>query len=129
MHYLATPYTVRTPDGHLDMEIMTRRWEQTCVLVGALTRNGLPCFSPIVHWHPVAVRVLLPHDYAYWQDLNHRQIDLYGKILVPELPGSAESVGVKGECKYASDAGYPVEFLPEVRVLELLHEEGWELVI
>lgn len=129
MHYLATPYTARRDDGSMDMELMTRRFEQTCVLVGALTKTGLHVWSPIVHWHPVALRVDLPHDYAFWQRINHEQIDRSSGLLVPELPGVDTSVGVKGECEYAIGSCIPIEILPETRVLELLHEEGWQLVV
>lgn len=130
MHYLVTPYTSGLdPESDIFDSTLQRRFEQACILVGALQKNGLHVYSPIVHWHSVAARVGLPRGSSFWFTINCEEIDRCGQLLVPELPGLQESIGCQGEIRYARMNSIPMTTLPTIKVEELLHEEGWQLVV
>lgn len=104
--YIASPYT------H-ELEAI-RRWRYRAVqhYCTVLFRRGLPCFSPIVHWHPTAIDFDLPHDYKAFWDLNFPFLLKAKMLYVLELPDWEQSYGVAKEIEYANHHRIPVEYIP-----------------
>jgi hypothetical protein len=88
---LATPYT-RYPHGHdaaYWLAVETR---------GFLLRNGIPCFSPIVHAHPVCHHCGFDvHDIPFWL-LSEAPIRAHAHGMIFLLAdGWRDSFGMKSE--------------------------------
>ena len=102
--YLATPYT------HKRIDIMEERYEAACKAVGEIVRMGHLAYSPIVHWHPVAVRQDLPRDVIFWQKYNQSFLDWADELWVKAMAGWSESKGLRQEIDYANSVKKPVFF-------------------
>ena len=97
MIYLASPYS------DPDQSVMVRRFEDACEAVAHLTNSGKTVYSPIVHFHPVAIRHQLPRDFAFWREVNFNMLDRASKLYVLMLDGWRDSVGVQAEIDRAGD--------------------------
>lgn len=103
MIYLASPYSHPSP------AIVDHRFEQACLAVADLVRRGEVPYSPIVHFHPVAIRQHLPGDFAYWQRVNFQMLSRAERMMILELDGWDTSIGVAAETDYALANNIPVE--------------------
>lgn len=99
MIYLASPYS------HNDPAVRQRRFEQTCDYVAEIIKEKHICFSPIVHFHPVAVRRTLPYDAEYWKAVNYWFLEKCDLVAVLMLDGWEYSYGVEDEIKMAGIFG------------------------
>lgn len=111
MIYLASPYT------HRYKKTQQKRYEQALEVAAALTRSGLTVYSPIVHFHPMAVRHDLPTDFAFWRGVNLDMLGRSQKLVVLKLDGWQESAGVQAEIEFAT------RYLP--RSVEYLEPVEW----
>lgn len=102
MIYLASPYT------HQDRGIMHFRFDRACEAVAQLCQQGEVPYSPIVHFHLVSIRHRLPGDFPYWERANLHMLARAEQMLVLQLDGWEQSVGVAAEIKYAEEANIPV---------------------
>lgn len=104
--YLASPYT------HPDKTVRIQRFTAVCLIAGVLMKHlRMHIYSPIAHSHPIADLVDLPTDFAYWQALDETMLDRCdGGIIILQLGGWTESVGVLGEAKKTHADGRPVQF-------------------
>ena len=99
--YLATPYS-KWAEG-LDDAAFT-----ACKLRGRLMLRGVRAFSPIVHSHYVARAANIdPYSHAIWLPDDKPFFELAHGLLVADLPGWRESVGVGEEIKWARAHGKP----------------------
>lgn len=76
----------------------------------ALTRQGHIVFSPIVHSHPLAEHGL-PGDWPFWERIDRAFLERADELLVLQLDGWRESVGVGREIAIATELGKPVGFI------------------
>ena len=103
--YLATPYS-KYPDGieaafHLAAE--TR---------GILLKAGVPCFSPIVHSHPVAMVCRIdPLDHSIWLPSEAPILRLAHGLIMLRARSWEVSYGMAEEYKLFIAAGKPVVFM------------------
>lgn len=103
--YLASPYS----DPNL--LIRQRRFESMCKVVADFVKQGFIVYSPIVHFHPVALANLgLPTDHLFWQEHDQLMISLSRHLVVIKLPGWRTSVGVNAEIDYAKERGLTVYY-------------------
>lgn len=107
MIYLASPYS------HPDPAVRRWRYDKVCALTADLLQAGRHVFSPIVYSHSLAERFSLPGSWDFWQRVDLEFIDRCDEVLVYQLPGWEESVGVQAEIAYAKEQGKPVCFLPD----------------
>lgn len=104
--YLASPYSKRVIsdetgrwDAHLSMICALEAAE----IAGDLMRRGVCALSPIAQAHLMVqaaadtVMRIDPMDQAAWGDWCRPMLAACGAVVVPSLPGWAESVGVLGE--------------------------------
>lgn len=91
MIYLAVPYTGMEDES----------FEAVTTYAGRLMLEGHYVFSPILMCHPIAKRVGLPLNFAYWEQFDFHLINLCDCMCVLCLPGWENSRGIKAEIKYA----------------------------
>lgn len=77
-----------------------------------LIRRGFVPFSPISHSHAIAIAGGLdPLDAEMWMCLDEPFVKMASALVVVELEGWDESVGVAGEIDAFQKAGKPVCFV------------------
>lgn len=103
--YLASPYS------HEDPCVREERFDAVCRAAGKMMAAGELVYSPIAHSHPVAVRVKLPTDFAYWEAYCRETLGRCDEVAVLMLDGWRESKGVRAEIRLAQQLGKPVRYV------------------
>jgi hypothetical protein len=111
--YLGQPYTAINPDGSPCLELMEWRYEQGAKVTASLLNKGIFVYSPIVHCHELAKKFEMPRDFAFWQDYNFAMLAKAKAIIVLELPGWEDSLGLKGEIQFTKSLGRSVMRIKE----------------
>lgn len=104
MIYLASPYS------HPDPEVRELRYREVCRCAARLMRAGQHVFSPIAHSHGIAQHGV-PGDWAYWESLDRRFLEMCDEVGVLMLDGCHESKGVQAEIRIARELGRPITHL------------------
>jgi len=99
--YIASPYT------HEDPAVMQERFEAVEKVTAELLKDGVQCYSPIVHCHVLAQKYDLPIHYMFWRDCNFAMLSKASKLFVLQLKGWEESPGVAGEMGFAAECCIP----------------------
>lgn len=97
MIYLAQPYS------HPDEKIMHQRYLSGLYWCHKLRDRYV--YSPIVHWHNVAIAHSMPTEATFWLDLNFHMIELSRAMYVLQLDGWQDSKGLYEEVNYCEKAG------------------------
>ena len=97
--YLASPYS--DPDPH----VRVQRYYSAMECTAALLNRGAIVYSPIVHFHELAIRHSLPTDAAWWQRQNEGMLSLVEALYVLAIPDWKTSLGVQAEIKWAFNNG------------------------
>jgi hypothetical protein len=100
--YLSAPYS------HKDPSVRESRFRLINEAASVLILEGLHIFSPISHSHSIEMAGMLPTDFAFWSSFDTAMLSVCGAMIVFQLPGWEESVGVKGEMDIACRLGLPV---------------------
>lgn len=111
--YLASPYSHPSPCVRIN------RWNAVCRAAGELMNAGNIVFSPIAHSHPIAVQCDLPTGWDFWHAFDRAFIEWADAVVVLQLPGWENSVGIKAEIEIAAEIGKPVEFMAPVKAGEV----------
>lgn len=107
MIYLASPYTDRTNF------VMENRYRMALEAVAVLINRGKLVYSPIVHFHPVAVVYDLPRDIMFWEEASRKMIECCDEFCVLEIEGHEASIGILREREYAASLDKPMTRLYE----------------
>jgi len=102
--YLASPYS------HPDRQIQERRFQAVCQQAAEMMRRGELVFSPIAHTHPIAAYDL-PGDWAFWRRYDRAMLERCDELVVLQLYGWEESIGVQAEIAIAKELNLPVRFI------------------
>lgn len=103
--YLATPYS-RYPGG------LQTAFAEAASLVARLMAVPVHCYSPIVHSHPVATYGALdPLDHGLWMAVDEMMMRRCNLLLVAEMSGWQQSVGIGLEIAWFTRAAKPVVYL------------------
>lgn len=103
--YVATPYSKF--EAGIDVA-----FEQACRATAHLIAHGIAAYSPIVHMHPVAVHGGLdPLDHAMWMAADAPMIAAAAGLIVVQMPGWLESLGVAMEIEAFHAAGKPIALM------------------
>jgi hypothetical protein len=106
--YLSSPYTLY-PEG------IDKANSDICKITARLAERGITAFSPIAHSHAVAkYGKLNPKDGAFWIKHDEIFMDRCDALLVAEMPGWEDSVGVTWEIDVFRDAEKPIYYLNPV---------------
>lgn len=100
--YLAAPYT------HEDPAIVALRMQQVEEVTCMFFRSQTPVYSPLVSWHDLALKYKLPNDYRAYRIQNLACIRACSELLVLDLTGWNNSLGVQWEIEEAQDRNIPV---------------------
>ena len=104
MIYIASPYS------HKDPNVMHNRYEKVKGFTAACMREGLNVYSPIVHGHAIAESHDLPTDWQFWKDQCLSMLRVADRMIVLQMNGYKESVGVRAEIEFCEMAGIPVSY-------------------
>lgn len=102
--YLACPYQ------HTDKQIMRERFDAVNRAAAQLMREGMYIFSPISHTHPIAECGDLPRGWDYWEAYDRALLSCCSRLIVLQLPGWEQSVGVRAEIAIAKELGLDIEY-------------------
>lgn len=104
LYYLASPYS------HPKAEIRERRFDQACQYAARLMREGMHLFSPIAHGHSIAEHGL-PTTFDFFQAYCENTLTRCDGLIVLQLTGWQESVGVQAEIEMAVKRRLPTRFV------------------
>lgn len=107
MIYLAQPYT------HPNPEIKQWRYEAALRITADYTKLDFLIYSPIVHYHNVALQYKLPGDFLFWRELNFRALERCSEIWILTIPGWEDSLGLRAEIREAVRLNIPATYLNE----------------
>jgi hypothetical protein len=105
--YLALPYS------DPDTQVMTSRYIKGLEVVARFINHGFPVYCAVVHWRNVAVEHNLPHGYEFWKKMDRLFISKSDGIVVLQLPGWRESIGVTDEIEIAKSLKLPIMYISE----------------
>jgi hypothetical protein len=89
--YLAAPYS------HTDPLVRETRHQLIAIAAARLMSGGLHIYSPITHAHPMIQLAQLPTGYEYWEQFDKVMMSKCDSMIVLELSGWENSVGVQCE--------------------------------
>ncbi len=104
MIYLASPYS------NPDPAIREQRFRAACRAAAALLRVGHAVFSPIAYSHAL-VEHGLPGGWSFWEHHDRELLARCDEVIVLQLDGWIESVGVQAEIALARGLGKPLHFV------------------
>lgn len=99
--YVASPYS-RYGGG------LQAAAEHAAACVAVLMNNGYAAISPIVHGHEVKKFAALPETHAFWLNMDRVLLEQAFGVIVCQLPGWKDSVGVNWEQGEAARLNMPV---------------------
>lgn len=111
MIYLVSPYS------HPDSAVREKRFCEACRAAATLLSAGHAVFSPIAHSHPLVTHGL-PTDWAFWEQWGRNMLTRCDEVVVLQLDGWIDSVGVRAEIEMARELGKPMQFVEPSRVDE-----------
>ncbi len=100
--YLASPYS-KYPGG------VEAAFNEACVNAAMLMAEGIPIFCPIAHTHPLDAYI--PREkstHAFWMKADRWAVQLAHGIIVLEMDGWQDSLGVRHEIKCFQEALKPI---------------------
>lgn len=113
-YYLSTPYS----KFHMGLHAA---YEMACEQRALFVKARIPCFSPIVHSHAVALYGDLdPLDHKIWLPDDAPFMALAKGLVVCKMAGWRDSYGIDCEIKAFSDAGKPIHLMEPGVVPEAL---------
>lgn len=106
--YLATPYS-KYPRG------LPAAYEDACKLLARLLERGCDVFCPIAHGHGTSTHGgLNALDGAFWTEVDQKHLDRADVLVIAEMEGWQDSIGVQYERDVFEEAGKPVFYLNPV---------------
>lgn len=119
--YLASPYTVTAgqlvtassarpavPSDDVVRELVEQRFAAVCRWAGALIAAGLVVYSPIAHSHAISQAAMFGTDWETWRGLDLVMLAKSDVLIVLQLDGWSDSVGVRAEVSEAHDRMMPI---------------------
>lgn len=104
MIYVASPYS------HPDAAVREQRYRDVMSFVAERTRMGEFLYSPILHWHPLAVAHGKPTSADFWHEHNFEMLCSLRELYVLKLEGWETSIGVAEEVQLAERNSMPIEY-------------------
>lgn len=114
--YLATPYS-KYHEG------IDAAWKMACHQAALLVSAGIPVYSPIAHTHPIAIEGGIdPLDHGIWIPADRPFMESAKGLIVCEMDGWDESLGVSIEIEAFKEMNKPVVYMTPGIVPEILYE-------
>ena len=117
--YLVLPYT------HKNKEVEDFRALFSDFVLAELSRQGHTVIAPVSMCHHAARRFGLPTDWKFWEKVDSEILKVCDKLMVVQLPGWEESVGVTAEVKLAKEMEKEIVYAePTVFMMQMLNSEA-----
>lgn len=114
LYYLASPYS------HKRKYIREERYQKALMACDILSeRYGIVVISPIVYGHQFAVSFGYPGDANFWKVFDHVLMHKSDVMLVLQLEGWRESVGVTDEIGKFKEMGRKIGYINEQEINRL----------
>lgn len=110
--YLGSPYT------HPDPEVRQKRYLEAAKAVVHMLSLDYTVYSPIVHFHYLAMEFNLPKDYPFWKRQNGNMLRKAKVLYVLQLDGWKDSAGLTEEIRIAESIKIPIATIPPVEDVE-----------
>lgn len=117
--YLASPYSSAIPEGNDKNTVMAQRHHDVQQIGAVLIQLGYLLIEPIAMCAYKANNWALPQNYDYWKGRDRAFIDRCDGVIVANMEGWKESVGVTDEITYAKSQNKPVYLLDLMTLQEL----------
>lgn len=108
IYYLASPYSTPVLPGKDKDQTKLDRHHMIQQIGTDLMNKGYTLFEPIATSHYKAINWNLPGTYEFWQARDRHLIERTDGVIVADMEGWQESVGVTDEIKYCKELGKPV---------------------
>lgn len=105
MIYLAAPYS--DPDRN----VVQRRMRKVELTLAYYSKLGVNITSPLLMHHCLNTSIKLSSDFKFWESLCRAYWDVCSEMIVLQLSGWSESIGVSTEIRWARDSGKPLTFV------------------
>lgn len=105
--YLASPYS---DDDPLTIH---ERYTSAQDALAWLTKMKVWTYSPIVHFHHMALAHNFPKDANFWSDCNLAMLEKAYGLYILTLPRWQESKGVRQEMAWAKKLDMPITLLTQ----------------
>ena len=105
MIYLANPYSDPDP------KVLQLRYQKVSEACAGLARKKLTVYSPIAHWHPIAMMYDLEKSYKFWKRMDQEMIRICNNFWVLTLDEWNESKGVIEETAYATSLNKEIKYI------------------
>ncbi|RHZ90391.1 DUF1937 family protein [Cereibacter sphaeroides] len=114
--YLASPYTLRAvgPDGRWSAELSEAAMAEAAREVARLLEVGVTAISPVVLSAAALHATMFPRlridpfNPVLWEDWCRRILTVCAAVVVPEIRGWSDSIGIRHEVASALAAQMPV---------------------
>src|SRR5690348_9120280 len=103
--YLAGPYS--SPNIHT----RDRRYTQISYVAAELMKRGEIVYSPITSCHHLALDYNLPFNADFWLQHDLKFLSRCDRLLVLQLSGWEDSVGLQKEIEFATKHNIPIEYI------------------
>lgn len=107
LFYIALPYT------HASKEVVEQRVDKFAKFDSFLNLNHIQTVSPILKHLLITKNKSVPGDWNFWKTLSYTYLARCDALVVYQLEGWEESVGVTEEIKYAQEHKIPIIYIPE----------------
>ena len=104
--YLAAPYSRTSCKNSLMAAVMKFSGEYM------LKNKGQFIVSPLFNHFSLEHVPGLGSDWEFWKEYSEKLMSKCDKLIVLDMPETAESTGVQAEIQLASAAGIPIVHLP-----------------
>lgn len=108
--YLATPH------NHEDSKIQEERFQAAQLAASTLFAYQIPVYSPIAHWHPIAIAHDLPHGWNHWKHQDEMMLRACKELWIILLDGWEVSQGIKAEVQIMHQLHKPVRYVDAVEL-------------
>ncbi len=102
--YLAAPYSDSNP------AVTQTRMDAVTYELADLASKGLVAFSPLLMHFCFDRGVELPSDYGFWRNYCLTILEKSDQLIVLQLPGWMESLGIRDEISFAKDIDIPISY-------------------
>lgn len=112
LYYLASPYT------HKNKEIQKKRLKDISIIGSELTKKGVLCIHPIASSATLVKHGSMKGCFDTWATLDLEYVRRCDAVLVADLDGWKESIGVTAEIEYARSHSKGVFILDHKKALK-----------
>ena len=112
MIYVASPYS------HPDPVEMQERYEIVRDWIAKAQAHDMYkwYYSPIVHYHDMALKNTMPTDAESWWRVNEDALSRCDRLLILKMDGYQESKGIAKEFEYCSTWGIEVDYVDPFKI-------------